>query len=172
MQSSIFLIGFMGSGKSFLGKELAKSLSIDFIDLDHSFVEQNGLSINEFFEQFGETAFREQESILLKNTDIKKKQVVSTGGGTPCFFDNMEWMNFNGTTIFLNASADLLVQRLDKEKMHRPLLKSLSYSQLGEFIEKKIEERLAFYNQAKYIINFEQNNEHTVLEKLIQIAQK
>lgn len=159
----------MGCGKSFLGQQLAKKLAVDFIDLDTYFVEKEGISINECFEKWGEATFRTKESQLLKNIDITKRQVVSTGGGTPCFFDNMDWMNRNGVTFFLNASIDLLAQRLEKEKVNRPLIKNLTTSQLYDFIAQKNTDRLPYYTQAKNCISFNQNDEYLVLEKLLEI---
>lgn len=172
MSSTIFLIGFMGSGKSFLGKQLAQYLEIEFFDLDDKFIQDKKLSINDFFEKFGEEKFRIEESILLKKVDITKKQVVSTGGGAPCFFDNMDWMNQNGKTIFLEASIDLLAHRLEKEKEHRPLLKELSPTQLHDFIAKRVEHRLPYYSKAQFCISFNQASEDNVLQKLIEIALK
>lgn len=97
----IFLIGFMGCGKSTLGKKLATKLGYDFIDLDYQLEKQMGTSIGNYFAANGEEAFRKLESKTLKEFDYPINGVIATGGGTPCYFDNMDWMNSNGITIYM-----------------------------------------------------------------------
>lgn len=98
--SRIFLIGFMGCGKTTLGRKLATRLGYTFYDLDHLLEEQAGMSVAEYFSSFGETAFRLAESEILKNTSYGENAVISTGGGLPCFFDNMDWMKAHGITLY------------------------------------------------------------------------
>ncbi len=145
----IYLIGFMGSGKSYLGRALAEQLGIGFLDLDDIIEQQVGISIADYFRLHGEKSFREIEATCLRATGSLHDHVIATGGGTPCFFNNMEWMNENGTTIFLQAKLPFLVSRLEKEAAQRPLVASLPSQDLASFIEQKIEERMPFYQQAQ-----------------------
>ncbi|MGB3073971.1 MAG: shikimate kinase [Chitinophagales bacterium] len=151
--ANIFLIGFMGSGKSTVGKQLAYLLQYDFIDLDEYLQKQEGATITQLFEEKGESYFREQESQYLKSFHASEKLVLSTGGGAPCFFDNMKWMNENGTTVYLKAVPKLLADRLKKEKDHRPLLRGKSNDEVIDFINQKLGEREKFYLSAKIIVD-------------------
>ena len=144
----IFLIGFMGCGKSTFGKKLAAKINCDFIDLDHEFEKAMGVSIRDYFAENGEEAFRKQESRILQAFNYPMNCVVATGGGTPCFYDNMKWMNRNGLTVYLEMSATALAARLEKGKAKRPLIKDLNELEIVEFIENKLAERSSFYNQA------------------------
>lgn len=145
----IFLIGFMGSGKSYSGKRLAHALEYPFIDLDDQIEEKEQRKISEVFAREGEAIFRKIERSALHELRQFQKAVISCGGGTPCFFDNMDWMNQNGLTIYLKTPVDILVSRLESEKAHRPLLNQIE--NLSEFIIKKIKERELYYNQASII---------------------
>ena len=144
----IFLVGFMGSGKSHNGKKIAKALKIDFFDLDQIIEAEEGLSISNIFEQKGEAHFRNLERKYLKAFKNKHNFILSTGGGTACYFDNILWMNGQGETIFLDASLNLLTQRLVRKQAKRPLLKDLSEADLRLFIKEKLMVRLPFYSQA------------------------
>jgi len=149
----IFLIGFMSSGKTTWGKKLAKHLNRKFIDLDHVLIEKIGMSIPEYFQRFGETSFRELESRTLKairETDA----VISTGGGSPCFFDNMEWIRVRGTVLYLHMTADALFARLQKSDLRkRPALHGLTGDGLRAFIAEKLAERERFYSRAHIMVN-------------------
>lgn len=148
----IFLIGFMGCGKSTKAKQLANRLACPVIDLDAVMVEQEGKTIAEYFAANGEAAFRQLESETLKNYAYPETCVVATGGGLPCFFDNMDWMNANGKTVYLHMEPAQLVSRLhNREK--RPLLKGMDDEQLLTFIIHKLEERNPFYYKAQLIVN-------------------
>jgi shikimate kinase len=147
----IFLIGFMGSGKTTLGRKLAHRLDYEFIDLDHILEAQAGMTIAEYFTQFGEDAFRKLESQVLKQTPYPANAVISTGGGLPCFFDNMEWMNAHGKTVYINLSPKTLATRLQNEKEKRPVLREHQGDDLVAFIAGKLEERDKFYNRAAVI---------------------
>lgn len=148
----IFLVGFMGCGKSTKAKQLAARLNCSVIDLDAVIVADQGKTIAEYFAEHGEAAFRKLESETLKNYDYPETCVVATGGGLPCFFDNMEWMNANGKTIYLQMTPPQLVSRLhNREK--RPLLKGMDDEQLLTFVEMKLTERNEFYTQAQFIVN-------------------
>lgn len=144
----IFLIGFMGCGKSTFGKKLAVKLGYDFIDLDHVLENEVGSNIGDYFASHGEAAFRALESKVLKEYNYPENCVVATGGGAPCYFDNMDWMNNNGTTLYIEMTPIALAKRLEKGKEKRPLLKDMNEEQLISFIESKLAERNPFYKRA------------------------
>jgi shikimate kinase len=150
---SIFLIGFMGSGKTFLGRQLAQLLNYEFIDLDERIEEHEKKSIAEIFSEDGEAYFRAKESLQLQMFAGKTNAVIATGGGTPCFHDNMKWMNDHGFTVYLQLSPEILFQRLQPEITHRPLLAGKSDEEVKIFISTKLAERSVFYEQAKAVIN-------------------
>ncbi len=148
----IFLVGFMGCGKSTKAKQLAHRLGCPVIDLDAVMVDEQGKTIAEYFAENGEANFRKLESETLKQYNYPETCVVATGGGLPCFFDNMEWMNANGRTIYLQMTPPQLVSRLhNREK--RPLLKGMDDEQLLAFVEMKLTERNVFYMQAQLVVN-------------------
>jgi shikimate kinase len=147
----IFLIGFMGSGKTTLGRKLAARMGCEFIDLDHKLEQQVELSIAEYFSIFGEAAFRTLESEVLKKTIYSDNVIISTGGGLPCYFDNMEWMKANGKVIYIKLSPKTLADRLESGKEERPLLQDKHGDDLIAFIEQKLGEREGFYSQANII---------------------
>jgi len=147
----IFLIGFMGCGKSTKARQLARLMSCPVIDLDAVLVERSGMPVADYFTQYGEAAFRELESATLKDYPYPDTCVVATGGGLPCFLDNMAWMNANGQTIYLQMSPSQLVSRLhNREK--RPLIRGMDDTQLLAFISAKLNERAPFYQQAQRIV--------------------
>jgi shikimate kinase len=147
----IFLIGFMGSGKTTLGRKLASRMGCEFIDLDHKLEQQVELSIAEYFSFFGEDAFRKLESQVLKKTLYPENVVISTGGGLPCYFDNMDWMKANGKVVYINLSPKTLADRLENGKEERPLLQDKHGDDLVLFIEQKLAEREKYYSQANII---------------------
>ncbi|MFM7671100.1 MAG: shikimate kinase [Bacteroidota bacterium] len=146
----IFLIGFMGVGKSYWGVRLAKALSYEFVDLDLAISNQaGGLSVSEIFDARGEASFRELEaSCLLSFIESPQKGVIACGGGTPCFFTNLERMKDAGWVIWLQASLSVLIPRLLLEREQRPLIREMDEEQLRKFIDQKMAERLPFYSQA------------------------
>ncbi len=154
----IYLIGFMGCGKSTFGAELARKLNFMFVDLDEYIVENQERSIEQIFKEEGEDGFRDIERDELGKLSGLFDTVIATGGGTPCFHDNLEWMNATGTSIYLKTPPEILAARLAPEKEHRPLIANLSDKELPDFIHKKILERSAFYEQAEII--YEQKNEN------------
>ena len=151
----IYLIGYMGSGKSSAMKHLAKHLSWDAYDLDQLFEERYKISVQDFFHKYDEAAFRKLESQLLRETAQLENAVIATGGGTPCFYDNMDWMNANGTTVFLKVSTKTAVVRLLNSKKKRPLLEGKSEEQLYEYVEKHYGERMPFYEKAHVTVKGE-----------------
>ncbi len=148
-----FLVGFMGCGKTTWSRKLAAKLGYEFIDLDHALEAQMGMSIAEYFSSFGEDAFRKLESDVLKQTEYPENVVVSTGGGLPCFFDHMEWMNGNGKTLYIKLSPKTLADRLENSKTVRPVLQGKKGYDLVEFITGKLAERESFYLQAHHHID-------------------
>jgi shikimate kinase len=150
----IYLIGFMASGKTKTGKRLAKRLEIPFLDLDAVIESEINQSIREFFEANGENAFRELESKCLQQLPLKAT-VISLGGGTPCFKNNLKYINENGRSIYLRKSPELLIGRLREKKAKRPLVANLSDGELQEYVRKTLKEREEFYLQAHYIFESE-----------------
>ena len=145
----IFLIGLMGSGKSYWTKQLAKKYKTGGYDLDYLIEVKEEKTIAELFTEDGEEYFRKVESAVLKWFDQKKTYVLATGGGAPCFFDNMAWMNKQGVTIWLDEPLPVIAERLAPEKAHRPLIAKLSDAELLSFLEKQREARLPFYGAAQ-----------------------
>ncbi len=145
----IFLIGMMGCGKSYWKQELAKHFKTGGYDLDYIIETTEEKTIAEIFKEEGEASFRKTEAKLLRWFGEKKSFVLATGGGTPCFHQNMEWMNQQGITIWLDESVEVLVERLSAEKAHRPLLSQLvDDDALAAFLSQKIAERKPFYAKA------------------------
>src|ERR1700730_8426215 len=142
-----FLLGFMGTGKTYWGKFWAEQYKLEFFDLDTEIEKQAGLSISGIFEQYGELFFRQKEREVLHSFEVRDNFILSCGGGTPCFFDNMEWMNTHAATIYIHTPPEILKERLKREKDHRPLIRSLSDEELEGFIRNKLSEREKFYSQ-------------------------
>ena len=151
-RDTIFLIGFMGSGKSYWGKLWAAESGLQFFDLDELIEKEEQKTVAEIFEQNGETYFRQRETAVLKTFTQKTNCIIACGGGTPCFNDNMQWMNDNGTTVYLAATPDDIFKRVITEQAKRPLIKDLSPEALLHFIENKLKERAPVYTKAKIIL--------------------
>ncbi|MBM3402592.1 MAG: shikimate kinase [Bacteroidetes bacterium] len=149
----VFLIGFMGSGKTTIGKKLAIYLKYEFIDLDKLIESKAGMSIVDYFELHGEEAFRDLERTILQKTEFPENVIVATGGGAPCFGDNMDWMNKNGLVAYLSLSPKALASRLEHSKTDRPLIRHLKGDELIDFISAKLQEREVFYKQAEYVVS-------------------
>ena len=143
----VFLIGFMGSGKSHTGRALAELMGMPFIDLDDYVVARAGMSITEIFERHSENFFRELERDVLLSTSTLPYFVMATGGGTPCYHELIDQLNELGITVYLDVSTDLLVKRLQSEASHRPLL--ATSADLRKTIETKLTERRACYEKAQ-----------------------
>ena len=150
----IFLIGFMGSGKTTFGKKLANKLKAEFIDIDALLVAQHNVSgIKELIDVKGMDFFRKAESDVLKSLSTQKA-VVATGGGTPCYFDNLDWMKGRGVVVFLKVDEAIIFSRLKNTDLdERPLLKDLNEEGLKLFIHEKLNERIPYYNQADIIFD-------------------
>jgi shikimate kinase len=163
----IFLIGFMGSGKSHWGGLLSQKLSIPFFDLDAKIRGAEGRSINDIFAQEGEEYFRMKEKEVMHIlTESHDSFIMATGGGTPCYFNNIEYMNNSGTTVWLNTSIKVLCDRLIKERDARPLVRELTDEQLRGFIIKKMADRRMYYEQAKVIVEEENVSPEQFIEKV------
>jgi shikimate kinase len=162
----VYLIGFMGSGKTHIGQKLAQLLGFLFVDTDSLIENTEGMTVAQLFENKGETAFRDIESERLKSLSKWDNIIVATGGGAPCFLDNMTYLNNSGITVYLKTNPQLLLERLLPETEKRPLLKGRSEVELLAFITTKIEEREAFYGQADIIIH-QENNEQNVAEEIL-----
>ena len=148
--TKLFLIGMMGSGKTYWAEKLKKQLKVPAYDLDALVEMMEEKTVAEIFEEDGEEYFRKAEAKMLRLFVEKKQFILSCGGGTACYHDNMKWMNNNGITIWLDQPVETLAERLLNEKSHRPLIKNLDDLALKEFLGKKLEEREPFYNQAAY----------------------
>jgi shikimate kinase len=167
---NIVLIGFMASGKSTLGKKLAKKLNFEFIDSDKEIEKLHGKSISEIFSEFGESAFREMENKFIHSLQEKKNFVLSTGGGLPCFFDNILLLNELGQTFYLKLSSKELTKRILNAKNERPLAKGKSREELFDFVNNLLSEREKFYFQAtKTLIGREQNIKF-IIENLYKLT--
>jgi shikimate kinase len=151
----IFLTGFAGSGKSFLGLHTSALLKIPFIDSDQIIEAEMGETIREIFKTKGENFFRTREAEVLRSFSRKRSAIISVGGGLPCHHDNMEWMNEHGVTVYLEASAAFLFHRLLKEKKMRPLLADLSDIELMIYITETLAARRAVYEQSQLKLNAE-----------------
>ncbi|MBX2930445.1 MAG: AAA family ATPase [Chitinophagaceae bacterium] len=164
----IFLIGMMGSGKSFLCQQLAERLQINAYDLDDLIEAKEQKTIEEIFNTKGEDYFRTKETEILKSFAHKENFVVATGGGTACFNNNIEWMNKQGITIWLNISLDVIAKRLlkGKEKEQRPLIKDISNDALQIFLQLMFEQRKKHYEQARITLK---NNYH--IDTLLSLIQ-
>jgi shikimate kinase len=161
----IFLIGFMGSGKSHWGRLLSEKLGIRLFDLDEQVVEQAGKPITQIFTEDGEENFRLQEKDVLHIiSESHDSFVMACGGGSPCYFNNIEYMKQAGTVVWINTPQDVLFERLIKEKDKRPLIKSLSDEQLRGFINKKYADRKIYYEQADIKVD----EEPVLLDSLIE----
>ena len=144
----VFLIGYMGSGKTTLGKAFARELGLEFIDLDWYIEARFHKTISQIFVERGENGFREMERNMLHEVGEFENVVIAAGGGTPCFFDNVDYMNRSGKTVFLKASVEVLFRRLKIGKTKRPLLANKSDDELMEAIKSALEKRLPFYEKA------------------------
>jgi shikimate kinase len=162
----IYLIGYMGSGKSTIGRKLSVIMGLTFIDLDKYIEERYFKAIPVIFAEEGEVAFREKERISLTEVSQFENVVIGTGGGAPCFFDNMEMINRSGITIYIAPDNEILANRLQKSKTERPLIAGKSKDELSAFIAEALQKRSPFYEKAKIIIRGknELNPEEVVVE--------
>lgn len=155
MVNKVFLVGFMGSGKTTIGKYIARDMKWDFIDMDDYFVSKYMCSIKDFFAHRGEDEFRKAENEIVNELSQKQNIVVATGGGAPCFYDNMDVMNKSGLTIYISVEPAILANRLKNAKSERPLIADKTDEELLDYIKSKLEEREPFYRKARMITDGE-----------------
>lgn len=149
----IIIVGYMGSGKTTVGKDLAKDLKMTFYDLDWYIENRMHKTVSQLFTEKGEEGFRIIEHNMLHEVAEFEDVIISCGGGTPCFFDNMEYMNRQGDTVFLKATPEVLYGHLKMGKTDRPLLKNKSAEEMQAFIKEQLAKREPFYNKAKYTLD-------------------
>ena len=174
----IFLIGYMGSGKSYYAEKIASVMQIPYVDLDAVIEQEEGMSINNIFKQRGEVEFRQLESVILRRQYEKLIRIpppenslsyvglIACGGGTPCFHDNMNWMNEHGLTVWINPSAAILKERLKNEKAKRPLIAELTDDEFTSFVDAQLMSRAKYYSLSKIQIT---NTELTIRQIINQI---
>lgn len=149
----IFLVGFMGAGKTTLGNFMQDNYDFSFIDLDHYIERRFFKTINALFDTYGEEGFRQLEKEMLHEVADIENVIIATGGGTPCFFDNMDYMITKGTTVFLDVPRNELLNRLEQAKSKRPLLKDKNKEEIALFIEQSMQKRRPFYEKATLTID-------------------
>lgn len=164
----IFLIGYMGTGKTTAGRHLAQVLDLEFYDLDHYIEARFQKTVSQIFEEFGEEKFREIERSMLHEVGEFENVVIATGGGSPCFFDNMEYMNGVGKTVYLKASPEALTERLSSCKAKRPLIKDKSDEELLAFVEENLVKREPFYSKAAIVFETENLVNKTLVDEYVQ----
>lgn len=166
MNKRIYLIGFMGSGKSTFGKKLAKELALPFIDLDKEVEIKAKCSITDIFKYLGEDTFRKMESDTLHELSEREEFVMATGGGTPCYFNNIDFINKKGKSIYIELDIQSIYNRLSQAKNIRPTIKDKKEEELMQFIKDKLKEREPIYKQAAVTINGLSVNLREVVSKL------
>ncbi len=146
----IYLIGYMGCGKSTLGRMLSEHTGLQFVDMDHYIEERNCKTVPQIFAEEGEAEFRKKEQRALQELSEFTDIIIATGGGAPCFFNNIGLMNQTGKTVYLNIAPAILAGRLLKSKTERPLIKGKSREELVAFINETLKKRNEFYSQAQF----------------------
>ena len=168
----IFLIGYMGAGKTTLGKAFARAMGLTFVDLDWYIEERYHKTVSQIFAERGEDGFRELEKRMLHEASDFENVVISVGGGTPCFFDNMDYMNQVGETVFLDVDNQVLFRRLKVAKQQRPLLVNKTDEELMAFIQEALGKRLPHYTKAKHVFNGELlENRHQIQQSVERLKE-
>lgn len=166
----IYLVGYMGAGKTTTARRLAHQLGWEVADTDALFEEKYKISVNDFFNKYDEPLYRKLESAVLKETENLENVVVATGGGTACYFDNMDWMNSHGLTVFMRISPQAAVDRVIHSRHKRPLAIGKTEEELTEFVAQHYTSRMPFYEQARITIKSEdldlENLTKTIKENL------
>lgn len=168
----IFLTGYMGAGKTTLGKAFAHEMNVQFIDLDWYIEERFHKTVGALFAERGEAGFRQLEQNMLHEVAEFEDVVISTGGGTPCFFDNMDYMNRMGKTVFLDVHTDVLFRRLRVAKQQRPILRGKADDELKTFIAEALAKRAPFYRQAQYVFDADQLEDRWQIEASVRRLQQ
>ena len=149
----IILVGYMGSGKTTVGKALSKETGMMFYDLDWYIENRMRKSVSQIFAEKGEDSFRKIEYNMLHEVAEFEDVIISCGGGTPCFFDNMDYLNQQGDVVYLKATPETLYKHLLMAKVERPLLKGKSAEELIDYITEHLKQRAPFYEKAKYVLD-------------------
>jgi len=166
----VVLLGYMASGKSVVGSILANNLKIKFIDLDNYIEEKEQLSISDIFELKGEIYFRKKEGTYLKEIlNLGEDCIISLGGGTPCYGNNMELIENNSKSFYLNASINAIFERLKCETSKRPLVSTIGKENLKEYIAKHLFERNPFYKKAQYKISVDKKSVFKIVDEIIEL---
>ena len=150
---NIYLIGYMYSGKTTFGRRLASQRGMAFVDLDHAFEERYHYTVRDCFARFGESAFRRLETEVLHSTATLHSAVIATGGGTPCYGDNMDFILAHGTAVYLQMTVDQLVQRALDSRNPRPAMRGLSADEVRRRIERQLREREPYYRRASIVVD-------------------
>lgn len=165
----IYIVGYMGAGKTTAARRLAQRMGWEVVDTDALFEGKYKISVNDFFNKYDEPLYRKLESEVLKATESLDHVVVSTGGGTACFFDNMDWMNQHGLTVFLRISPQAAVDRVIHSRHKRPLVEGKSEEELTEFVNQHYASRLPFYEQARITAKSEDFDIESLMEAIKDI---
>lgn len=160
------MIGYMGSGKSTLGKELASRLNLSFVDMDQFIEMKYGRAVPDIFREEGEGEFRKKEQACLHQISSMSRVVVATGGGAPCFFDNMDVMNRTGCCVFLDIEAEELASRLKDAAVVRPLIQAKPEGELIGVIKQMMNERRPYYEKARYILSGNSITADDIIERI------
>lgn len=163
----VFLIGYMGSGKTTLGKAYSVAAGLQFVDLDWYIEERMHKSISDLFAERGEEGFRQLERKMLHEAGEFEDVLIACGGGTPCFFDNMDYMNNTGGTVFLDVCPEVLFRRLKIAKAKRPLLANKTDEELMQVIVSALEKRLPYYTKAKWRFNAEELESYAQIDRAV-----
>ena len=167
----IFLIGYMAAGKTTLGRRVAEHLQVEFIDLDAYIEARYRKRVADLFAERGEAGFRDIERRMLHEVAEFDNVLVATGGGTPCFFDNMDYMRTRGVTVYLSASVPTLCRRLLRARVKRPLVMGKSAEELGDYIAQMLKQRETYYLQADHTLDAEQyESTHSVDEAVHRLS--
>ncbi len=165
--SRIFLIGFMGTGKTHWGSLWAARHQYAFIDLDDEIEKEEQSAVIDIFDKRGEDYFRQKEAIMLRSMDRHDNVIIACGGGTPCFFDNITWMNNKGTTLLLSAPSAFILKNIMAQDGKRPLVKNLNEAELIFYIEQKLKERAEYYELAQVKMDAELIDESSIDQYII-----
>jgi len=163
----IFLVGFMGSGKTTVAKNLATMLQFSYFDLDEQIETSTGMTINQIFQNRGEPFFRQMEQAQLFQTISKERTIIATGGGTPCSQPNMDFILAHGLSVYLRVDPEVLTERLVSSKFNRPYIKNLDEKGIRRLIRVLLPEREPWYQMANYVIEANLTEHREVEERII-----